>query len=303
VATLPATHRRDGIRFRIGDAMANQRSRRQRELERQQARTAAASDARDRTKRRQRLAAAIVGVVVILSILGAYLGASNTTSPSTSSTTLPSGPTTSVVPSSGITPPPATPGAALNGPTPCPAENGSSPRTTSFTDAPASCIDQTHFYRAVISTTKGDLTVQLNPERTPGTVNAFVVLARYHFYDGQPITSIIPRKSFTIGMSFTTAATMFDIPNEIAAAGQIFGPGSIAMVGTSGVGSASKGQLLIATFEQAADIDDSATAFGTLLDGFDTLLAINALSSRSGQPTAVVTITGITVTRSGEIPR
>ena len=75
------------------------------------------------------------------------------------------------------------------------------------------------------------------------------------------------------------------------------------MVGTAGLRSASNGQFLIATFEQAADIDDSATAFGTLLDGFDTLLAINALASRSGQPTDVVTITGITVVQSGEIPR
>jgi cyclophilin family peptidyl-prolyl cis-trans isomerase len=284
--------------------MADQRNRRQRELQRRQARTVAAADARDRTKRRQRLAGAIVVMVVILSILGAYLGgSSSTSSPSTSTTTLPSGPTTSAVPSSGITPPPASPGAALSGPTPCPAEDGSSPRTTSFAEAPASCIDPTHFYRAVISTTKGDLTVQLNPERTPNTVNAFVVLARYHFYDGQPVTSILPRKSFTVGMSFTRPNTMFAIPNEIAPVGQIFGPGSIAMVGTAGLRSASNGQFLIATFEQAADIDDSATAFGTLLDGFDALLAINALSSRSGQPTDVVTITGITVVQSGEIPR
>ena len=287
--------------------MANPRNRRQQELERRQARASAAAGARDRVKRRQRLAAAIVGVVVILAILGAYLGASSSstsTSTSTSSTSsLPSGPTTSAVPSSGITPPPATPGAALTGPTPCPAEDGSSPRTTSFTDAPPTCIDSTHFYRAVISTTRGDLTVQLNPERTPNTVNAFVVLARYHFYDGQPVTSIIPRKYFTVGVSFTTANTMFDIPNEIAPAGQIFGPGSIAMVGTAGVRSPSKGQFLIATFEMAADIDDSATAFGTLLDGFDSLLAINSLSSRTGEPTGVVTITGVTVAQSGEIPR
>jgi len=284
--------------------MADQRNRRQRELQRRQARTAAAADARDRTKRRQRLAGAIVVVVVVLSILGAFLGGSrSTSSPATTTTTLPSGPTTSAVPNSGITPPPAAPGAALSGPTPCPAEDGSSPRTTSFAEAPATCIDPTHFYRAVISTTKGDLTVQLNPERTPNTVNAFVVLARYHFYDGQPVTSITPRKSFTVGMSFTSPNTMFEIPNEIAPAGQIFGPGSIAMVGTSGLRSASRGQFLLATFEQAADIDDSATAFGTLLDGFDTLLAINALASRSGQPTDVVTITGITVVQSGEIPR
>lgn len=284
--------------------MATPNSRRQRELARQQARASAAADARERTRRRQRLAAGIIAVVVILSVLGGYIGASRSTgSPGTTTTSLPSGPTSSMLPSSGITPPPATTGAALTGPTPCPAEDGSSPRTTSFAEAPPMCIDTTHFYRAVISTTEGDITVQLDAGRTPRTVNDFVVLARYHFYDGQPITNITNRRSFTVGLSFASPTTMFDIPNEIAPAGQLFTPGAIAMVGTGGVGSPSKGQFLIATFELAADLDDSSTAFGTMLDGFDTLLHINALGSRSGEPTAIVTITGITVTRSGEIPR
>jgi cyclophilin family peptidyl-prolyl cis-trans isomerase len=283
--------------------MAPPNSRRQRELARQQARATAKAESHDRTRRRQRLAAAIVVIVIVLALLGAYIGASKSSDSSSTTTTLPSGPTTSSIPSTGITPPAATTGASLTGPTPCPAEDGSSPRTTSFTEAPTMCIDTKHFYRAVISTTEGDLTVQLDAGRTPNTVNDFVVLSRYHFYDGQPITNITNRKSFTVGLNFTSPTTMFDIPNEIAPAGQIFTPGAIAMVGTGGIGSASRGQFLIATFELSADLDDHNTAFGTMLDGFDTLLAINALGSKSGQPTAVVTITGITVTQGGLIPR
>jgi hypothetical protein len=283
--------------------MATPNNRRQRELARQQARAAAGVAARDRAQRRQRLAAAIIVFVIVVALLGAYIGASKSTSSTSSTTSLPTGPTSSVVPSSGVTPPTVAQGAALTGPTPCPADDGSSPRTTSFTDAPAMCIDTTHFYRAVIATTSGDLTMQLDAGRTPATVNDFVVLSRYHFYDGQPITNITNRKSFLVGLNFATPNTMFDIANEIAPAGQIFTPGAIAMVGTGGVRSASKGQFLVATFELAADLDDSNTAFGTMLDGFDTLLAINALGSRSGQPTSVVTITSITVTQSGLIPR
>lgn len=285
--------------------MATPNSRRQRELARQQARISAATEARDRTRRRQRIAAGVVTAVVLLAVFGAYIGSTRSAdAPSTTTTTeFPSGPTSSVLPNSGITPPPVTPGATITGSTPCPAEDGSSPRTTSFAEAPPMCIDTTHFYRAVISTTKGDISVQLDAGRTPTTVNDFVVLSRYHFYDGQPVTSITNRKAFTVGMSFTSPISMFDIPNEIAPAGQIFTPGAIAMVGTGGVGSPSKGQFLIATFELAADLDDSSTAFGTMLDGFDTLLAINALGSRSGQPTAVITITGITITKGGQIPR
>jgi cyclophilin family peptidyl-prolyl cis-trans isomerase len=285
--------------------MATPNSRRQRELARQQARISAAADSHERTRRRQRLAAGIVAAVAVVAGFGVYIGSTRTAdSPSTPTTTeFPSGPTSSVLPNSGITPPAVAPGATLTGATPCPAEDGSSPRTTSFAEAPPMCIDTTHFYTAVISTTKGDIKLQLDAGRTPTTVNDFVVLSRYHFYDGQPVTSITNRKAFTVGMSFTGATTMFDIANEIAPAGQIFTPGAIAMVGTGGVGSPSKGKFLIATFELAADLDDSNTAFGTMLDGFDTLLAINSLGSRSGQPTAVVTITGITITQGGLIPR
>lgn len=284
--------------------MAPSNDRRRRELAREQARAAAASERRARARRNQRIAAAVVGAVLVLSLLGAYLGrSSSTSSPATTTTTISDGPTTTTSPRSGITPPPATPAAALTGATPCPAEDGSSPRTTSFAQAPATCIDPTHFYRAVIHTTKGDLTIQLNPSRTPVTVNDFVVLSRYHFYDGQPVTSVTPRMSFTVGMTFSGPTTMFDIPNEIPKAGQIFGPGTIAMVGTNGVGSASRGQFLLATFEVAPNIDDSATSFGTMLDGFDTLIAIDALGSQSKQPTAVVTITSIDIAQSGEIPR
>lgn len=285
--------------------MATPNSRRQRELARQQARISAAADARDRTRRRQRLAAVVVAAVVVLAGFGVYIGSTRSAgTPATTTTTeFPSGPTSSVLPNTGITPPPVAPGGTLTGATPCPAEDGSSPRITSFAQAPSMCIDTDHFYRAVISTTEGDISVQLDAGRTPNTVNDFVVLSRYHYYDGQPVTDITNRRSFTVGMSFTGETSMFDIPNEIAPAGQIFTPGAIAMVGTGGVGSPSRGRFLIATFELAANLDDSNTAFGTMLDGFDTLLAINALGSRSGQPTAVVTITGITITKSGQIPR
>ena len=285
--------------------MAPPNDRRRRELAREQARAAAASERRDRARRNQRIAAAAIGVVLVLALLGGYLGTSRSSTAPTSTTTssISDGPSTTVSPKSGVTPPPAAPGAALTGATPCPAADGSSPRTTSFAQAPPTCIDPAHFYRAVIHTTKGDLTVQLNPSRTPSTVNDFVVLSLYHFYDGQPVTAVTPRMSFTVGMSFSAATTMFDIPNEIPKAGQIFGPGTIAMVGTNGVGSASRGQFLLATFEIAPNIDDSATSFGTMLDGFDTLTAIDALGSQSTQPTAVVTITSIDITQSGAIPR
>ena len=48
-------------------------------------------------------------------------------------------------------------------------------------------------YSAVIRTSKGDIELFLLPDASPQTVNNFATLARYHYYDGLPITKIVPR--------------------------------------------------------------------------------------------------------------
>ena len=61
----------------------------------------------------------------------------------------------------------------------CPAEDGSSERTLSFTEAPPVCIDESATYTATLDTTFGEIVVDLDAERAPITVNNFVFLARY----------------------------------------------------------------------------------------------------------------------------
>jgi cyclophilin family peptidyl-prolyl cis-trans isomerase len=176
---------------------------------------------------------------------------------------------------------------------------------TQFTSAPPTCIDPTHFYTATITTSKGPLTIQLNPKVAPNTVNAFVVLAGYHYYDGQPVTSITTRASFSIGMSFSgngPAAPGFDIASEAPPKGTVFTPGSLAMASASKSGGIG-GQLVVATFEQAAGNDQTVTPLGIMLSGDDTIAAIDALATQSGQPAVVVTISSISVKQSGAILR
>ena len=134
-------------------------------------------------------------------------------------------------------------------------------------------------------------------------MNTFVVLARYHYYDGQPLTDVRARASFTFGMAFTGGAAQpgFDIPGEIPAKGTIFTPGSLAMT-TASASNGIGGQLVFATFDRAADNSQQVTPLGIMLSGDSTLSAINALASESGQPTALVTIESISVAQSGAIP-
>ena len=53
-------------------------------------------------------------------------------------------------------------------------------------------IDPDTTYRATLTTSKGDIVLDLHAEHAPKTVNNFVVLARDGFYDGLTFHRVIP---------------------------------------------------------------------------------------------------------------
>ena len=57
-------------------------------------------------------------------------------------------------------------------------------RTTSFAAAPPMCLEEGKAYVAVIETNQATLRVNLRADIAPNTVNSFVSLARYHYFDG-----------------------------------------------------------------------------------------------------------------------
>jgi len=54
------------------------------------------------------------------------------------------------------------------------------------------CIDVTRRYSAEMVTSKGTMTIALDPVAAPKTVNNFVFLARYHYFDGIFFHRVIP---------------------------------------------------------------------------------------------------------------
>ncbi len=57
---------------------------------------------------------------------------------------------------------------------------------------PAMEIDLDAVYQVVISTPKGEITMELDPALAPTTVNHFVVNARNGFYDGLTFHRVVP---------------------------------------------------------------------------------------------------------------
>lgn len=218
-----------------------------------------------------------------------------TTSSSTTGTSLPgeaTGP--SFEEGTPVDVPLVAPGASITGETPCPAEDGSSPRTTLFENPPPMCIDPELEYRATISTDEGDLTVLLSPDRGVESVNNFVVLSRYHYYDGMAMNGALARSHVQFGGAIEgyddAGFPGYRIPNE--AVETVYTPGTIGFVpaedGTSGA------EFFLTTYDQSADLPVLST-FGIMLDGAETLAAMDRLGTEGGQPSGVFTINSITV--------
>jgi cyclophilin family peptidyl-prolyl cis-trans isomerase len=59
-------------------------------------------------------------------------------------------------------------------------------------EPPTMQIDLDTIYQVVISTDRGDITMELDPKLAPNTVNNFVVQSRAGFYDGLTFHRVVP---------------------------------------------------------------------------------------------------------------
>jgi len=73
----------------------------------------------------------------------------------------------------------------------CPEADGSSPQQRVFDGPFPMCIDPNNSYTAEMVTNMGTLIISLDPKGAPETVNNFVSLARYHYYDGLTFHRVI----------------------------------------------------------------------------------------------------------------
>ena len=206
-------------------------------------------------------AIAITGVAVLVKGNGGSTAATTTTvtlAPSTTVTTVPL--------------PSTIPGATLTGDTPCPAADGSSARTIAFAKVPPTCIDPTKTYTAVVTTNMGAYTVALDATTAPITVNNFVVLARYHYFDNTICHRAIPGFMVQCGDPTGTGqgGPGYSITDELPAAGS-YKIGSLAMANT---GSANTGgsQFFVVTGAEGVSLGATFSLFGQVTDGLDTTL-------------------------------
>ncbi len=178
------------------------------------------------------------------------------------------------------TPPPAGDTISEN-PTPCPdAENGSPVRVTQFSHFPDDCLNVFRSYTAVFMTNQGDIYVELD-NNTYNTTNAFIVLARYLYYDGSALFRTDPTQGIIQGGAVhlnkvDDPGPGFTIADE---QGQFeYGPGQLIMARNLEPNSA-KGQFIFTVTEKSKrlEVTENLVVFGRVTQGIEILRKILSL--------------------------
>jgi cyclophilin family peptidyl-prolyl cis-trans isomerase len=219
---------------------------------------------------------------------------STTSAPSTSTTALASAETTSTI---SLSP----------GQLPCPPVEGAATRTATFTIAPPMCINPKATYRASIKTSEGVLTVSLDAKKYPNTVNNFVYLSRYRFYDGLTFHRVVPKFIIQGGdpLANGRGSAGYEFADELPGK-PTYNLGALAMAnGRPTQPNTNGSQFFIVVGELAKSMTPDFPQFGNVVDGKAVLRKISALGpdpavDATGTPSKPVTIESITISARGE---
>ncbi len=180
---------------------------------------------------------------------------------------------------------------------PCPNADGSSPKQQSFEGPPPMCIDRSKRYSARMVTSKGTLSIALDPVGAPLTVNNFVFLSRYHYYDGIVFHRIIPGFVLQGGdpTGTGTGGPGYRFADELPQPGR-YELGSLAMANAGPDTNGS--QFFVISGPSGMRLPPQYSLFGKVVTGMDVVAAIDALGTQSGTPTERVTIESVTISEA-----
>jgi cyclophilin family peptidyl-prolyl cis-trans isomerase len=203
------------------------------------------------------------------------------------------------------------------GDTECPPADGSAERQIDFEGPFQDCLEEGVDYQARFTTSEGEVLVDLREEEMPNTVNNFVALARYGYYDDTLLFRTDPSIDIIQGGSPHTQDNRdpgpgYNIPDEGGsfgtdpATGQYTGPftyeeGQLIMARSAGPDSSSA-QFFFSTGPNVSLLDSQGTYLpvGDVVEGLDVLQEIMGLhepddSGLGGAPSRDVTIEDVEI--------
>ena len=178
-----------------------------------------------------------------------------------------------------------------------PNPDGSSEKRQRFDAAPPMIIDPAKTYSATMVTSKGTLEIVLDALAAPVTVNSFVFLARWHYYDGIVFHRIIP--GFVLQGGDPTGSGSggpgYRFDDELPKPGR-YELGSLAMANAGPNTNGS--QFFVISGPDGIRLPPLYALFGKVVKGLDVVATINDLGTSSGRPKEDVVIESVTITES-----
>jgi cyclophilin family peptidyl-prolyl cis-trans isomerase len=178
-----------------------------------------------------------------------------------------------------------------------PNPDGSSEKRQKFDAAPPMIIDPAKNYSATMVTSKGTLEMVLDADAAPVTVNSFVFLARWHYYDGIVFHRVIPGFVLQGGDPTGTGAggPGYRFDDELPKPGR-YELGSLAMANAGPNTNGS--QFFVISGPDGMRLPPLYALFGKVVKGLDVVQAINDIGTASGRPNEQVVIESVTIHES-----
>jgi cyclophilin family peptidyl-prolyl cis-trans isomerase len=141
-----------------------------------------------------------------------------------------------------------------------------------FSECPAVTVDAAKKYSAVITTTKGDITVELYPDKAPLTVNSFVFLAGQGWYNDVPFHRVVegfvaqagdPSGTGIGGPGYEYGDEITDLKFDDA-----------GVMGMANAGAGTNGSQFFITLAAQPDLDNNYTVFGKVTSGMDVVQSL-----------------------------
>jgi cyclophilin family peptidyl-prolyl cis-trans isomerase len=169
------------------------------------------------------------------------------------------------------------------------------------------CIDPAKAYTAKVSTSKGDFTMTLDAKTAPKTVNNFVVLSRYHFYDGVPfhrvVTDFVIQTGDPLGDPPGTGSPGYKFDDELPTSVDAYKPGSVAMANS---GANTNGSQWFVWVGPTKLPSPAYSLFGAVTEGYDTTVQAiikGGAAGGDGAPIDPTTINYVLIGEDGTYPQ
>jgi cyclophilin family peptidyl-prolyl cis-trans isomerase/protein-disulfide isomerase len=154
-----------------------------------------------------------------------------------------------------------------------------------FESCPPVTVQMTRQYIATLHTEKGDVVIQLFPNKAPITVNSFLFLARNGWYKDITFHRVIPELFAQTGDPSGTGKGNpgYYVITEIDPSLKFDRPGVVAMVNS---GPDTSGSQFFITYAATPKFDGQYTIFGQVIRGMDVLQQLTPRDAKPGTETA-----------------